>query len=122
MTNPNYTEILVSAHLAAYEATKDMKENPHAFDCGFAWVNIDGTHPLARFCRTERKDKLDLQAIHGLRPTQFFGDKGYPRGWQWWCPGNKSAQSIHIHRAGAAAFAKVLGEHNIVATVSSRLD
>lgn len=115
----DYEAILRYAHTTAKRAleteARDRPENPHAFDCGFAWVTIDGNHPLARWCRKN---------AHKDGSRRYYGDKGYPRGWQWWKPGSDEfpGQSIRIFEAGARAFRDALAEHNIVGTVGSRLD
>lgn len=114
----NLSEILTAAHLAAREAIKkELAENPEskedAFGCGFAWVTIDGTEALARFCREQNK-KRENESI--------YGSKGYPRGWQFWCPGNYNGQAMRIHAKGAMAFAQYLASHNIRSSVGQRLD
>lgn len=128
----DFQKILDEAHAAAAAAQKGMVENPNAFDCGFAWVTIDGKDPLARFCRKqlkrikheENEKGYGLQEAYAAvrRAEQIYGDKGYPRGWQFWKPGGSQAQSIGIHEAGARAFRDKLAEHGIRADVGSRLD
>lgn len=107
-------------------------ENPRDVDCGFAWVIVDGKDPFANWCRAEKKRRIKaagtgdvtttdtMRTIRSLDPE--FGSKGYPRGWQWWCPGNFNGQSVRIHEAGAKGFRDALAEHGITATVGSRLD
>ena len=108
-----FTAILAEAYAAADLAQAGKVEDLNAFDCGFAWVTIDGTSPLARWCR---------QQSNGERNRQY-GSKGYPTGWQFWCPGNFNGQSIGIHEAGAKAFQDVLAlKYNIRADVGSRYD
>lgn len=106
----DFAAILTEAHAAAAEAQEGMVENMHALDCGFAWVTIYGTDPLARYCR--KQDEM----------RSIYGSKGYPRGWQFWCPGGARVQAVGIHEAGAKAFAMKLGEYGIRADWSSRLD
>lgn len=114
---PNMQQILNEAHDAAKAAVKANahKENPNAFDCGFAWVTIDGMSPLARHCRKALKTADRSQHRH-------LGDKGYPKGWQFWCPGEHYGQSIAVMEEGARAFRDALARHGISATVGSRLD
>ncbi len=113
----NMETILNEAHEAAKAAVKANahKENPNAFDCGFAWVTIDGMSPLARHCRKAMK-------ASGTRYSRYLGDKGYPKGWQFWCPGEHYGQSIAVHKEGARAFRDALAQHGISATVGFRLD
>lgn len=51
-----------------------------------------------------------------------YGDKGYPRGWQFWKPGNHNGQSVRIFEAGARGFRDELAKYGIRADVGSRLD
>lgn len=110
--------ILVAAHAAAEQAVAEASAK---FDemrgaCGFAWVTISGTEPLARHCRKQ------LKASGDQRASRHFGDKGYPTGWQFWGPGNHNGQRIDIKEAGARAFRDVLAANGIRADVGSRLD
>lgn len=118
----DFEAILTEAFAAAETAIAAKgPENMNAVDCGFAWVNISGTEPLARYCR-----KQISQATEAERRTfefsRRFGDKGYPSGWQWWKPGSFAGQAIGHHIAGATAFNEVLAKHNIRGTVGSRYD
>jgi len=113
--NDHLAEVLKDAHEAATEAMKqwvlDHKELP--FNCGFAWVNIDGTTPLARWCRKNESGQ----------DRGYYGSKGYPRGWQFWAPGEYNGQDMDCQRAGAQAFSRVLAHRlGLAATVGSRLD
>lgn len=110
-----FHKILLAAHGAAVGVQASMVEG-QGLDCGFAWVTVDGNHPLARYCRNVVKT-MGEKTTHG-----FYGSKGYPRGWQWWEPGHHPGQSIGIHEAGARAFRDVLATYNIVGTVGSRYD
>lgn len=109
----NFRPILEGAHNAATRAQIGL---PETAMCGFAWVTVDGNSPIARWCRTGVK----LGKEGGSR--RFYGDKGYPLGWQWWEPGGYHGQSITIHEAGAQAFREYLSQHGISATVGSRYD
>ena len=109
----DYKAILTEAHGAAVAATCDLVEDMNAFDCGFAWVTIEGNEPLARFCRKSAGD---------WSGRRFYGDKGWREGWQWWCPGNAPVQSMNIHLAGARAFSDVLAKYGIRADVGCRYD
>lgn len=108
----DFRSILEEAHAAARHAAKDM---PDIGACGFAWVTVGGNEPIARWCRKQPHGS-SWDAGRG-----FYGSKGYPKGWQWWGPGY-NGQSIDAKEVAACAFRDVLGNHGIVATVSSRLD
>lgn len=112
----DYKAILTEAHGAAIAATAGLVEDRNAFDCGFAWVTIDGTEPLARYCRKQAGPDGDWSG------RRFYGSKGYPKGWQWWTPGNAPVQSMPIHLVGARAFAAVLAKYDIRADVGCRYD
>jgi hypothetical protein len=121
----DYAAILEEAHKACNEAQEGMVEDLNAFDCGFAWVTIDGRHGLAKWARAERKRLA--QAYPDLPPVarmhmRRLGDKAWPGGWQWWCPGAFNGQAVGIHLAGSEAFASVLKAHGIDVSVDSRLD
>jgi hypothetical protein len=116
----DFDAILTEAHAAAVAAQVGAVEG-RGLDCGFAWVTIDGTAPLARYCRKEAKRLLAEGAQQG-GVRRRLGDKGYPTGWQFWCPGSWAGQSVGVHERGAKAFRDALARHNISATVSSRLD
>lgn len=109
-----FEKIIDEALAAASAAQEGMIENPNALDCGFAWVVLGGNEPIARFCR----------AALNRNPNERrrYGSKGYPTGWQWWCPGDFNGQSIGIHEAGARAFRDTLALYGIRADMCSRLD
>lgn len=113
----NYAEALAAAHHAAAKAQEGMVENPFAFDCGFAWVTLSGNDPFARWCRKQATAPGALPAAR-----RIYGSKGFPSGWQFWCPGPFGGQSVGIHEAGAKAFRDKLGEFGIRADMGSRLD
>jgi hypothetical protein len=115
----DYEMILAEAHGAAKMAVDqacavydEMKGG-----CGFAWVTISGTEPLARWCR-----KMAKATAHDRRSAMAYGDKGYPTGWQFWNPGNHGGQRVDIKEAGAKAFRDTLGKYGIRADAGSRLD
>jgi hypothetical protein len=114
MSKINYETVLAEAHKAASEAVAGQ---PDQYACGFAWVVIDGNDPLARFCRAQRKVQAD-----DWQTRRYFGDKGYPRGWHFWQPGNFPGQSVDVHEKGAAAFRSVLASYGIRGDVNSRFD
>lgn len=114
----DFKAILLEAHGAAVAATADKVENMNALDCGFAWVTIPGNSGLAKFCRKAQPDPLKVS----YSDHHFYGSKGYPKGWQFWCPGNFNGQSMPIHLLGARAFAAVLAKHGIAAEVGCRYD
>ena len=108
----DFEAILKEAHEKATAASNAhfAQHGESPFNCGFAWVTIAGTEPLARFCRKQEN-------------SSFYGSKGYPQGWQFWQPGEFGRQDVSCWRAGADAFARHLGETlGIRASVSSRLD
>jgi hypothetical protein len=120
-TKDYFEQLLKSAHDAATAAQVGLVDNENAFDCGFAWVVIKGTEPLARYCRAQLRAliKSGVQAYH---MTHLYGDKGYPNGWEFWKPGGSSLQSVHVHVAGANAFAEVLRAEGIFCNSRQRLD
>lgn len=115
----DYEAILKEAHEAARQAVDAMgPENMNALDCGFAWVNISGNEPLARFCRKALRNRGETD----IAARRFYGSKGYPTGWQFWEPGGFRGQAIGHHEAGAKAFRDVLARYGIRADVGSRLE
>lgn len=131
----DFERILVNAHAAARSAVVDCEQaNPESNSdpCGFAWVVIDGTSSLARWCRAEikrrtkahaRPEHITSDTVRILREAQAFcGNKNDPTGWKWWKPGNFNGQAIRIHEVGSRAFRHELAKHGISATVHSRLD
>lgn len=112
-----YTRILTQAHAAASAAMANSIED---WACGFAWVTVSGNDPIARACRAELK-RLN-ERPEGISKRRMFGAPGYPKGWQWWGPGDYHGQSINVKEAGARAFRDKLAEYGIVATTGSRLD
>lgn len=125
----DFAAILKEAHEAAAAAQVGMVEG-RGLDCGFAWVTISGTEPLARYCRKktaehEANAKLEMSPIGRATEyslARFHGGKGYPTGWQFWKPGDYAGQSIGIHIKGAEAFNEVLAKYNIRGTTGSRYD
>jgi hypothetical protein len=111
----DYEDLLKRAHAAAKLAAEAEEASPthHWFPCGFAWVTISGTSPLARHCRKQ---------LNNTNASNTYGDKGYPKGWQFWCPGHRSTQSMATYQQAAKAFAKVLAEAGIEATTDLRAD
>lgn len=113
------------AYVAAEVAVRPEAEA--ACDCGFAWIIIEGNGALARHCRAALKDAGE--GLPGTRKreatveaTRRYGSKGYPKGWQFWKPGNYSGQSVRIHEAGARGFRDALARFGIRADVGSRFD
>jgi len=130
---------LEEAYAAASEAQRGMVENPNALDCGFAWVQVDpGQHPFVAYCRKQRKAAEEARrmaeraAPDGRAGSALwdrvrrYGSKGYPGGWQFWCPGSFRGQAIGIHEAGARAFRDSLalqrGMGGARVTMGSRFD
>lgn len=119
MTDQEFEALLAKAHAAATQAIQAKgPENPNAFDCGFAWVTINGQSPLAAYCRK----KLKAMGSNRTREHLLYGDKGHPTGWAFWGPGEFRGQAVGHKEAGARAFRDVLAEAGYSATVSSRLD
>ena len=108
----DYKAILDEAHAAARRAAYDL---PDRGLCGFAWVTVEGNSPIARWCRKQ------AQGDTWETGRGYFGDKGWPKGWQWWSPGY-SGQSIAAKEVAARAFRDILATYGIRATVGSRLD
>lgn len=111
--------VLLDAHFKAEKAVEEelarLPEDPHALDCGFAWVTIPGNHPLAVYCR-------HYSGQTNADGRRLYGSRDAVKGWTFWCPGQFRGQSIRIHEAGARAFRKALVERNINATMGSRYD
>ena len=105
-----------TAAVAAEIARKP--EDPNAFDCGFAWVNVKPARgPFVNWC------KKKVQEAGGHFQAMQYGDRdSYEGGWKFWKPGGFNGQSIRIHEAGSKAFSEVLKKHNINCYWSSRLD
>lgn len=126
----SYDEILQSAHEAASAAILRKFENgdrEKPFNCGFAWVTIDGRTALARHCR-----KLAGGPKVSLVTKRFYGSKS-ESGWKWWKPGSWPTaeaagvdrvyqQDMDFHYAASVAFAEVLKLHGFPATAHSMLD
>ena len=134
---PNYEAILTEAHAAADKAILDHYaagnvEQP--YNCGFAWVTIDGRSGMARHCRNKMANRHEA----GRDAWLCYGDKS-ESGWQWWSPGNWPTveqvkavrpdfddriytQDMSFNFEGAKAFAEVLTKHGVAARASQRLD
>ena len=131
----DFDKILDEAHAAATAAilahfAAGKREAP--FNCGFAWVTIDGVSPLARYCRkmlnSEVGQSRQFQREYEIR----YGSKGHPTGWQWWGPGNWPSakdmgfpvytQDMDFKAAACRAFQDVLANYGYSATVGTRLD
>jgi len=123
----DFGALLTKAHAAAKEAAASVEDQPMAFDCGFAWVRIDGRSPLAAYCRKmirqagARLEGRDKQ-IAEQNARMEHGGPGHPTGWEWWRPGGDHRQSISIHEEGARAFIRVLADAGYSAELGSRLD
>ena len=124
-----YEQIFEEAVKSAEEAIKNAgPERTFAFDCGFAWVIVHPARgPFITWCKKQIKNSgIGLEGLEKHFAEQgaeiLYGHKAYGGGWQFWQPGHYSGQSIHIHKAGARAFAKVLNQYGINAYADSRLD
>lgn len=137
MDNQKILDEAYEAASAAILAKFKSGESEQPFNCGFAWVNIDGRHPLAFYCRKRIREagaRLEGREKHVAEQNakQQYGDKAYTGGWQFWKPGRWPTsqeagrqvyqQDMDFHFAGADAFAKKLAEYGIRATVGTRLD
>lgn len=111
----DFATILAAAYDAAKAAVVGAEDKG---TCGFAWVVIPGTSPLARYCRAK------IKALGGERKPGAgqYGSKNYPSGWQFWSPAGWQGQTIWVHEAGATAFAGVLAANGIDAQMHSRVD
>ena len=124
----DFEAILTEAHNAAEVAVKAeiavRPENERDFDCGVAWVTIDGNSPLARHCIRARRKAFSGTDIELWNKRANYGSKGFPkvRGWQFLNPGKFNGQSISIHEVGAKAFRAALAKHDIHADFGSRLE
>lgn len=136
----DFAKIFEDAHQAARDAVANEiatngPEDPHAFDCGFAWVKVSGKSPFVRWIKKQLAEKFcakyvggNLRNLDGTwapskpRESLRYGSPGYPTGWQFWKPGEFPGQSIRIHEAGSRAFAKHLTDNGIDAYMDSRLD
>lgn len=114
------------------------RENPTAFDCGYAWVVVKPARgPFFSWLRAAKKARVDAAkrlAHHTsaqVRRAEQEADSIYGHvreygggGWQFWMPGRSehNGQSIAVFEAGAKAFAEVLQRHGIAAQFGSRLD
>lgn len=118
----DYEQLLINAHVQAQLAAdaEEQRDGHNWFPCGFAWVTIPGTSPLALHCRKTIKNMGQSGKI--TLAINSYGDKGYPKGWQFWCPGHRRTQSMVTYEAGAKAFAKVLTDAGLEATTGSRID
>lgn len=110
MTNP--ANIFAAASIAATVAAHDyddaigIPETQRGFDCGFAWVTV----------RPARGKFVAWCKANGHGRTGTYG------GWEFWNPSKHPTQTIGTKEAGAQAFARVLLENGISASVGSRLD
>ena len=97
--------------VAQNEAAKAQREYIQKYGepmyCGFAWVNVPGTHPFTKWLK---------------RTHPRAGHNGHPKGWEIWAPGLYNGQSMDIKEIGARAFADVLEKHGITCYVGSRAD
>lgn len=119
----DYEAILNEAHKAARVAVNvaSIQYDEMAGACGFAWVTISGSEALARHCRKELK-AFDAAGVTNPRMRRHLGDRGYPKGWQFWNPGDHGGQRVDIKEAGAKAFRDTLAKYGIRADAGSRLD
>jgi hypothetical protein len=115
MSNFTNIELLNKAHAAAKAAVLEQKplEATDWFPCGFAWVTIKGTTQFAKYCAQMNKE---------TGGDAWYGDKGYPKGWTFWCPSSGHTQRMKTHEAAAKAFAKVLTDNGVEAVAGCRMD
>lgn len=118
----DFSALLAKAEAAATEAAERVNatlppENMRGFDCGFAWVRVNPARgPFVNWCRAEAGKATDSAE------RRRYGARAWDRGWEFWCTGFASTQSISVHQAAAVAFADVLMGAGLVASVGSRLD
>jgi hypothetical protein len=114
------------------------RENPNAFDCGFAWVVLKPARgPFVTWLRGQKTAHIDAAKRHALagssavRRAEHEANRRWGErreygggGWQFWMPGGSehNGQSVAIFEAGARAMAEVFQRHGIDAQWSSRLD
>ncbi len=118
---PTPRDILLKAEGAALAAVTriESEEGRGGLDCGFAWVQVTPARgPFINWC------KAQIKALGGPNAAgvRIYGSKHWESGWLFWSPGRHAGQSVHIHLAGARAFAEVLREYGITARAYSRLD
>lgn len=109
-----FEKIWAAAKAAAQAAAdaENAKLPPEAMrglDCGFAWVQMPGTIPFARWAK-----------------KQGIASKGYPSGMQIWYSKvyNANTQSVSVHEAACTAARNVLAQALGTSMISmgSRLD
>jgi len=100
-------EQIYNAAVAAGLKAASTEDDTFRFNCGFAWVIVKPARgKFVTWCKANK-----------------HGRSGYEPGWHFWYSEFSSAtQSMDVHVAAAEAFAKVLNDNGIVATVGSRLD
>lgn len=135
----DYAEVFKNAEDAATIAmsTTAAKVDPNAFDCGFAWVTVRPARGgFVSWCKAQIKAagaKFDsagnMTNLDGSFPAtnsrlvSKYGSLAYGGGWQFWKPGTGyNGQSMTVFEAGARAFANVLVENGVKASVGTRLD
>lgn len=101
-------EVILKAVAAAQlAAQRHIDANPGVwYPCGFAWVKI----------RPARGRWVN--ALKELR----IGDNAYDGGYMIYDPSNNVTQWMDAKEEGARAFANVLKEHGVNATVETRID
>lgn len=117
----DYTKMFFQARNAAQEAADAENkrlgdESLRGFDCGFAWVHVETRHPFVNWCKAQIRLAATSEAAN------VYGSKGYPTGWQFWCPCDVQTQSITVFQRAAEAFAEVLKTYNVPCGTGSRYD
>jgi hypothetical protein len=114
----DYAAIFKEATDAANKAIEDYRAKyGEPFYCGFAWVTVRPARgPFVTWC------KKQIKATEGRREQRAFGDRACDGGWQFWAPGEYNGQSMDLKEAGAVAFAKVLRNYGLDASVGTRAD
>jgi len=107
-TKIDWDAVYINAVSAANTAQVEyMRKYGEPMYCGFAWVNVPGTHPFTKWLKT-------------AHPRA--GHQGHPKGWEIWAPGAYNGQSMDIKEVGARAFSDSLTKAGIPAYVGSRPD
>lgn len=114
-----YQRALDEAYVDADRAKARMVEDTETLNCGFAWVTVHDRAFMA-WCRKRFEECV---ALGRPRAAWRYGSKSLTGGWQFWCPGQSTAQAVAIHRDGAKAFSDSLAHTlQIRCEWSSRLD
>ena len=122
MTKIDFSATFTAAHDACENASRaELAEHGDHGACGFAYVVIDGRAPFAKWCRNQITVAKDAGVTNPLFLNKY-GDKGYPKGYEFFIRGIEGTQTLAIREAGARAFIAVLEKAGIPAHMRSNLD